>query len=157
TETPEDIRMISKPVIGFFGLIADWVDLKLIRFLAEARPSWNIVLIGKSTTDLSDVSNVPNIHVLGQRPYAALPAYAKHFDVAILPFVVNDLTRAANPLKLREYMAAGLPVVATAIPEAEKLNGLLQIGRGQHGFLNEIERLINAGNAGPRIAISQNM
>jgi glycosyltransferase involved in cell wall biosynthesis len=154
---PDDIGRLAKPIIGFFGLIADWVDLKLIRFIADSRPEWSLVLIGKTTTDMSVLDGASNIHVLGQKPYSQLPAYAKAFDVALLPFVVNDLTLAANPLKLREYLAAGLPVVASAIPEAEKLSRVLQIGRDPVDFLNQIQRILDSGKTGPQLSISLEM
>jgi glycosyltransferase involved in cell wall biosynthesis len=157
TVIPDDMKSIRKPVIGFFGLIADWVDLDLIRFMAQSRPDWNFVLIGKVQTSLKAVENLANVHLLGQKPYALLPAYAKAFDVAILPFVVNDLTLAANPLKLREYMAAGLPVVSSAIPEAERLNHVLQIGHDQKHFLATIQQIIDSGQTGPQLSISQQM
>src|SRR5262249_9755842 len=83
---PQDIATLQKPIIGFFGLIADWVDLDLIRFLATSRPQWTFVLIGKVTTSLRAVENLPNIRLLGQKPYSSLPAYAKAFDIALLPF-----------------------------------------------------------------------
>jgi len=156
TQVPVDIGTLKKPVIGFFGLIADWVDLALIRFLAESRPNWSFVLIGKSSTDPRTLGDLPNVHLLGPRPYQDLPAYAKAFDAAILPFVVNELTLAANPLKLREYLAAGLPVVATALPEAERLSNVLRIGRDQEGFLAELETIITGGS-GPQLSISRQM
>ncbi|HJY88181.1 MAG TPA: glycosyltransferase, partial [Candidatus Acidoferrales bacterium] len=108
---PADCAGLRHPVIGFFGLIADWVDLETIRHLAGVRPQWSFLLIGKVQTDTSALRRLPNIHLLGRRDYQSLPAYCKVFDVAILPFVRNELTLAANPLKLREYLAAGLPVV----------------------------------------------
>ncbi|MGD1096490.1 MAG: glycosyltransferase [Bryobacteraceae bacterium] len=109
----EDCPRPPGPLIGCFGLIEDWVDLELIRHLALARPGWSFVLIGEVRTDTSCVRELPNVHLLGRRTYQSLPGYCKAFDIAILPFVVNELTLAANPLKLREYLAAGLPVVAT--------------------------------------------
>jgi glycosyltransferase involved in cell wall biosynthesis len=157
TAIPAYIQQLPKPVIGFFGLIADWVDLELMRDIARQRPSWSIVLIGKSVTDLKVLEGLPNIHILGQRPYSELPNYAKGFDVAVLPFVVNDLTRAANPLKLREYLAAGLPVVASAIPEAEKLKAVLRVGRSREAFLHEIQQIIDSGKTGPHLPISLQM
>ncbi len=157
TEVPAEIQSLNKPVIGFFGLIADWVDLGLIRFLADSRPDWNFVLIGKCTTDTSVLNGVANIHVIGPRPYKDLPAYAKGFDAAILPFAVNELTLSANPLKLREYLAAGVPVVSSAIPEAEKLSKVLHIGRGQSGFLEELQKIIDSGATGPQLSISRQM
>jgi glycosyltransferase involved in cell wall biosynthesis len=157
TAIPEDISSLRKPVIGFFGLIADWVDLDLFRFLAKSRPDWSFVLIGKIVTDLKAVEGVPNIHFLGQKPYASLPGYAKAFDAALMPFVINELTLAANPLKLREYLAAGLPVVSSAIPEADKLRNVLRVARNHEDFLAALQQIVDSGKTGPQIAISEQM
>jgi len=154
TVVPEQMQALKGPVIGFFGLIADWVDLELIKFLAESRPQWNVAMIGKIDTDISMFNGVSNVHFLGQKSYEELPAYTKGFDVAILPFVMNELTLAANPLKLREYLAAGLPVVASAIPEAEKLKPALRTANGKQEFLTQIENIIATGNTGPQLSIS---
>jgi len=158
TEIPADIARIPAPVIGFFGLIEDWVDLRLVRFLAQARPQWSFVLIGKLVTDDSPLRGLPNIYLLGRKEYQQLPAYCKAFDVALLPFVINELTLASNPLKLREYLAAGLPAVASAIPEAERLEGLLHIARTDEEFLEQIGELLAGGlSAEKRLIISQSM
>ncbi len=154
---PAEITALDRPVIGFFGLIADWVDLELIRYLATSRPNWNFVLIGKTATDVQILEGIPNIRMLGQKAYRDLPLYAKGFDVAILPFAVNELTLASNPLKLREYLAAGLPVVSSAIPEAEKLSHVLHIGRDGPDFLDQIQRILDSGRVGPQISISNQM
>src|SRR5262245_3718163 len=157
TVVPDDIRSLNQPIIGFFGLIADWVDLDLIRFLATSKPKWTFALIGKAATNLAPVEGLPNVHLLGQKPYASLPGYAKAFDVALLPFIVNELTLAANPLKLREYLAAGLPVVSSTLPEAEKLKHILHIGRSQTHFLELIQNIIDSQKTGPQMSISQHM
>jgi len=157
TAIPDDIKSLPKPIIGFFGLIADWVDLHLIRFLAISRPQWTFVLIGKVVTNLNALENLRNVHLLGQKSYVSLPPYAKGFDVALLPFVMNELTLAANPLKLREYLAAGLPVVSSAIPEAEKLKHVLKLGHEPGHFLEIIQGIIDSGETGPQIRISQQM
>jgi glycosyltransferase involved in cell wall biosynthesis len=156
---PADISALRSPVIGFYGLIADWIDFQLIRFLAKSRPDWSIALVGKveTNTDLSLLEGLPNVHLLGRKDYQQLPGYCKAFDAAILPFVLNELTLAANPLKLREYLAAGLPVVATAIPEAERLSGLVRIGRTFPHFLEQIQALLAEGKTGPQLAVSQAM
>lgn len=154
---PDDLAQIRRPVIGFHGLIADWVDLNLIRFLAHSRPEWAIVLIGKVDTDVSAVGGLANVRLLGRKDYQQLPAYCKGFDVAILPFVVNELTIAANPLKLREYLAAGLPVVATAIPEAQRLDGHVRVAANPAQFLEHIDRLLAEGKTGPQRSISDSM
>ena len=153
---PGDIAGLRRPVIGFFGLIADWVDLNLIRFLSVSRPSWSFVLIGKVDTDLSVIDGLANVHLLGQKPYSVLPSYCAGIDVAILPFVVNQLTFAANPLKLREYLAAGLPVVTTDIPEARRLGEHLRVGATYDEFMAHIEVYLAQG-AGPHLSISDAM
>ncbi|HUP42696.1 MAG TPA: glycoside hydrolase domain-containing protein [Thermoanaerobaculia bacterium] len=165
TEPPADLgrpaggaaRDPERPVIGFFGLIADWVDLDLVAHLARSRPRWELVLIGQADTDVSGLASLPNVRLLGRRSYDDLPAYCKGFDVAILPFKINELTLAANPLKLREYLAAGLPVVATAIPEAERLAPLVRVGRDREHFLAQLDELVESGATGPREAISRAM
>ena len=139
TRIPADMEGIAGPVIGFFGLIADWIDLPLIRHLALARPSWSIVLVGKTTTELGPITGLPNVHLLGQKPYDLLPGYCKAFDVAIIPFQINELTIRANPLKLREYLAAGLPVVSTDLPEIRKYQHLVRIANGPEAFFREVE------------------
>ena len=153
---PADIAGLGRPVIGFYGLIADWVDLNLIRFLSVSRPSWSFVLIGKADTDVSAVAGLANVHLLGRKPYSALPSYCAGIDVAILPFVVNKLTLASNPLKLREYLAAGLPVVTTDIPEARRLGEHVLISTTFDEFLAHIETHLSRG-AGPQLSISAAM
>ncbi|MBX6385679.1 MAG: glycosyltransferase [Microbispora sp.] len=120
---PADIAEIAGPILGFFGLLHEWVDQDVVCALADAFPETTIVLIGKVQTDVSRLQRRPNIRLLGQKPYATLPAYAAHFDVALIPFVQNELTVAVNPIKLREYLSAGLPVVATALPEIRLFAG----------------------------------
>lgn len=165
TPIPEDLGpgrsrgldRTGRPVVGFFGLVADWVDLDLVRHLAVARPHWDLVLVGQADTDVAALTGLPNVRLLGRKPYAALPGYCKGFDAAILPFRINELTLAANPLKLREYLAAGLPVVATAIPEAERLAPWVRVGHGHDGFLAELDAVFEDGARGPRPEISRAM
>jgi glycosyltransferase involved in cell wall biosynthesis len=114
---PADLAGIGRPRLGFFGLIRDWVDLDLLADVARRRPAWHIVLLGDSTVDLAPYRAIKNMHFLGRKPYEALPAYCRHWDVGLVPFRINDLTLAVNPIKLWEYLAAGLPVVSTALPE----------------------------------------
>lgn len=157
TAIPGEIAALKKPVIGFHGLVADWVDLELMRFLALARPDWSFVFVGKSDTDTTILQGLANVHLLGRKDYQQLPAYCKGFDIAVLPFAINELTVAANPLKLREYLAAGLPVVSTAIPEAERLGSLIRIGHTREEFLQHLDDLLAQGQCGPRLAISRQM
>ena len=117
TSIPDDLKSLKGPVLGFYGLIEDWLDLKLIAYLAERHPEWTIALVGKTCVDISSLESFSNIHFLGRKPHGELPAYCKGFDVALIPHKVNELTRNMNPIKLREYLSAGLPIVATALPE----------------------------------------
>ena len=143
-----ELKDLPRPVIGFHGLIADWVDLPLIAEVARLRPEWSIVLVGKGDTDLSPVSGVPNVHLVGHRPYQRLPEYLRGFDVAILPFVMNELTRNSNPLKLREYLAAGLPVVSAPLPEAVKYAPLVKVAATPGEYVQQIAAILEAGEAG---------
>lgn len=139
TRVPEDLARLPRPVIGFFGLLAEWVDIRLIREVALARPEWSIVLIGNAATDVGPLRGLPNVHLLGPRPYASLPGYCRGFDVAIIPFVRNDLTERANPIKLREYLAAGKPIVSTPLPEALRFGELVHAAGSADEFVREIE------------------
>lgn len=120
TPIPADVAGLPRPVIGYFGLMAeDWIDIPLLEHTARHFSGGSLVLLGKVTTDISRLAALPNVHVLGRKPFAELPAYCKAFDVAINPFPINPVTLSSNPLKVREYLAAGLPVVSTRIPEVE--------------------------------------
>jgi glycosyltransferase involved in cell wall biosynthesis len=157
TPVPQDAAILPGPVIGFYGLIEDWVDLDVIRHMAIARPGWSFLMIGEVKADTSAVSNLPNVHFTGRRAYQSLPGYCKKFDIAVLPFVINELTLAANPLKVREYLAAGLPVVATPLPEVQKLGALVNMATTAEEFLRQCDELLDAGRRGPDLAVSRHM
>jgi len=154
TSVPPELQGAPGPIIGFWGLIADWVDLQLIRHVADSFSGGSVVLLGTSTTDMSPLSGARNVHFLGRKPYADLPRYAKAFDVALMPFKVNELTLASNPLKVREYLAAGLPVVSTAIPEVERLN-VCRIGKDFDSVVREISAAISAGPGPSEVRAAQ--
>lgn len=140
TMIADDLVGLSRPIVGFFGLIENWIDLDLVAYIAEQRPSWSVVLVGRAAVDVSRLAGFPNVHLLGRRPYADLPRYAKGFDVAICPFVTNELTRNINPVKLREYLSAGLPVVAIGIPEASAYPDSCQLVYGKEAFVVACEK-----------------
>ncbi|HEY4057352.1 MAG TPA: glycosyltransferase [Kofleriaceae bacterium] len=117
---PADLAAIPGPRVGFYGTLRDWVDLELIAALAHARPDVSIVLVGQVLTDISILRGLRNVYILGQRPHTALPAYCKGFDVGIIPYRIDERMEYVNPLKLREYLSAGLPVVATPVPEIKR-------------------------------------
>jgi glycosyltransferase involved in cell wall biosynthesis len=155
TTVPSEIRSLPKPVIGYFGLMADdWIDLDLLVHLAKRFASGSLVLLGKVTMDLSRLLALPNVHLLGRKPFETLPSYCKGFDVAINPFPINKVTLHSNPLKVREYLAAGLPVVSTRIPEVEVL-GQVRVADTKEAFAAAIsEALVDPG---PSMARSETM
>jgi glycosyltransferase involved in cell wall biosynthesis len=112
-----ELAGLPRPVLGFFGLLEEWVDLELLARAARLRPAWSFVLVGKEAVDTARLARLPNVHRLGRRSYASLPALCRGFDAALIPFVEDELTRHVNPIKLREYLSAGLPVVSTPLPE----------------------------------------
>lgn len=139
---PDDMLDVKKPVLGFFGLIHDWIDLELIAFLAKKRPEWSLVLIGKSSVDMNVLAQYQNVHLLGQKHYEVLPEYCRAMDVALIPFKLNELTIHVNPIKLREYLASGLPVVSTNLPEVAKYSQLVEIGKNYDEFLEKVEKCL---------------
>jgi glycosyltransferase involved in cell wall biosynthesis len=154
TEIPEELRSLPRPIIGYFGLIAqDWVDVDLMVKVAKRFRQCSIVMLGKVTTDLSALESLPNVHLLGRKPYASLPGYCRGFDVSLIPFPINEVTLNANPLKAREYLAAGLPVISTAIPEVQVLGDWCRIGRDADEFCRQIEEALK--DPGPSRARSE--
>jgi len=155
TEVPAEVRDLPRPVIGYFGLMsADWVDAPLLEATARHFSGGSLVLIGKVAMDLGPLARLPNVHVLGRKPYESLPAYCRGFDAAVIPFPVSEVTLNANPLKAREYLAAGLPVVSTPIPEVEVL-GRCGIGRTPTEFCRRLEEALT--DPGPSIGRSEAM
>src|SRR6185437_2662521 len=155
TPVPDEVRGLPRPVIGYFGLMAeDWIDVDLMVHVAKHFAGGSMVLLGKVTMDLTRLTALPNVHLLGRKPFADLPGYAKAFDVAINPFPLNDVTRSANPLKVREYLAAGLPVVSTRIPEVEVLQQA-RVADSNEEIVAAIEEALRS--PGPRAERSESM
>ncbi len=115
---PSDQQDIPHPRIGFYGVIDERFDLELVREVAEKRPDWQLVILGPvAKIDPADLPGLPNIHYLGSKGYDELPAYLAGWDMAMIPFLLNDATRYISPTKTPEYLAAGVPVVSTAIED----------------------------------------
>jgi UDP-galactopyranose mutase len=113
---PADQVAIPRPRLGYAGVIDERLDLELIAGVARARPSVQVVLVGPvAKIQPSDLPNLPNVHRLGLKPYAELPAYLGGWDAGWMPFARNDATRFISPTKTPEYLAAGLPVISTSI------------------------------------------
>ena len=118
TQIPADIAHLEGPILGYFGVVDERLDYDLIAQLADTRPDWNVVMVGPTAkVNPEDLPQRANLHWLGGRPYAELPAYTKAFDVCLMPFALNEATEYINPTKALEYMATATPIVSTAVPD----------------------------------------
>ncbi|MXV16673.1 glycosyltransferase family 1 protein [Hufsiella ginkgonis] len=144
---PADQCDIPGPVLGFYGVIDERFDINLIREIALQRPEWQIVLIGPVVKiDPGTLPQADNIHYLGQKTYNQLPAYLSGWDIALIPFLLNESTRFISPTKTPEYLAAGIPVVSTPIRDVIDpygVNNLIKIGANPGEFIAGIEQELN--------------
>ena len=142
-QRPESLADIQGPIIGFYGLIDSHLDVEIIRGLLDRRLDWTVLLIGTKRIDLGMLEARPNFRWLPAVSYAELPHYASAFDVAIIPYVVNRHTNTANPLKLREYLATGKPVVTTAMAEVYRFREHLRIATGPEEFAAQVDEALS--------------
>ncbi len=142
---------VARPVIGYYGALASWVDVPLIEKVARRYPKATIVLAGGHfDVDLSPVMALPNVRLLGQRPYDEMPRLLWNFDVCIIPFLVNDITQATNPVKFYEYLYGEKPVVAPELSELKPFAGVSYLARGREEFLSQLDRALAEPADDPR-------
>ena len=128
---------------GYWGVTAEWTDIKLLAFAARALPDVRFVLVGDIVRiDVSELKKMPNVILAGAVPYEQLPAYLHAFDVCMLPYRICDHVLSCDPVKLWEYMAAGKPVVAVRFPEIERLKGLITLTKTREQFVEGIRSAI---------------
>jgi glycosyltransferase involved in cell wall biosynthesis len=143
---PEDQAQVAGVKIGFFGVIDERFDLELIDHLALQRPDWQIILIGPVVKiDPASLPKHPNIKYMGQKSYKQLPEYLSGWDLALIPFKLNESTRFISPTKTPEYLAAGVPVVSTPIRDVINpygLQGLVQVAGTKEEFLSAADTLL---------------
>ncbi len=145
---PADLAHLPRPIIGFAGGVSAACDIDLLLGLADANPTGTVALVGPVSIDTTRLTR-PNLVLLGNRPYAELPAYVQGFDVGIIPYILNDWTRAVDPLKLLEYLAAGIPVVSTELPEVLKYRDVVHVARSNDDFIGAVRRAL-AGEGATR-------
>lgn len=140
---------LSHPRFGYYGVIDERMDLPLIGALADARPDWQLVMVGPVVKiDPSTLPERPNIHYFGQRSYSELPSYLKGWDVCMMPFARNRSTEFISPTKTLEYMAAQKPIVSTPITDvAEAFGEIVYLGGTPTEFIAACERALNADSA----------
>jgi len=140
---------VPRPIIGYYGAIAEWFDAGLIENAARHRPDWSFVLIGHTFgAEIDGLRALPNVHFLGEQPYDALPAYLAQFDVCCIPFRLNDLTRATNPVKFYEYLCSGKPIVSVNLPELQQYKDCVYLADGPEDFAASIERALEEKDEG---------
>jgi glycosyltransferase involved in cell wall biosynthesis len=138
-------RDASGPIIGFFGTIGDWLDFELLLAVARLRPDWTFVFAGpRQSRQFDRLRKLPNVRYLGVLSYDELPQQAAWFDVALVPFRLNTLTRYVHPIKVLEYLAIGLPVVSTRLPDLKKLSNVVAFASSPGEWLATIERALSS-------------
>jgi glycosyltransferase involved in cell wall biosynthesis len=142
---PDDIAGLPRPIVGFFGLVERWIDLGLMAWLAEERARWTFLMIGRVAVPDAEVPRRPNLVFVGRRPYETLPAYGKAFAAAIIPYRLTPQVLHANPIKLREYLAMGKPIVSVSTPEIDKFAAYVRIGRSREEMLAHLDAAVSKG------------
>ena len=149
---PADQAGLPRPRLGFYGVIDERFDIELLRQVADLRPDWQLVMVGPIVKiSLDDVPKRPNIHYLGSKRYAELPAYLSGWDVALMPFAMNESTAFISPTKTPEYLAGGRPVVSTPVRDVVRHYGKLQgvrIAADAEDFVAACEELLGMMHRG---------
>lgn len=156
TEIPADLAHLEGPILGYFGVVDERLDYDLIEKLALANPGCNIVMIGPvAKIDPADFPHQSNIHWLGGRDYSQLPAYTKAFDLALMPFALNEATEYINPTKALEYMATATPIVSTPVPDVvSNFASVVKISRDSDEF---VEICANQVTQADQIAVERGL
>ena len=138
TPSPRDLDGLERPLIGHVGLIDDYVSFPHLLAVADALEHGTVVLVGGANVDVQPLEAHPRIALLPQRPYADMPAYLHAFACCLVPFALNRLTAGVNPIKLREYLAAGRPIVATPMPELVGYGDVVTLAESPHAFARAV-------------------
>jgi glycosyltransferase involved in cell wall biosynthesis len=146
SEKIPEIDHLRHPIIGYIGHIADWCDVDLVCRLAELHPEYSVLIVGPVSArsgGLEKFKRHPNITLVGVKKYEVLPKYLAYMDVCLIPFKINRLTLAVNPVKLYEYLAAGKPVVSTALPEVcNNASEFVYVGKNREDFIRKVEEAV---------------
>ena len=152
---PEDQAEIPHPRLGFYGVIDERFDIELVARVAEQRPDWQFVLVGPVVKiDSADLPQRDNIHYLGGKTYDELPKYLSGWDVAIMPFAMNESTRFISPTKTPEYLAGGCPVVSTPIKDVVRTYGdteIVHIADTPDSFIDAVDKALADGEDRDRL------
>lgn len=144
TPIPADIATLRNPILGYFGVVDERLDYELLAKLADADPNCDICMVGPvCKVDPAALPQRPNLHWLGGRNYADLPAYARAFDVCMMPFAMNEATEFINPTKALEYMATATPIVSSPVPDVvSNFSSVVQIADTHEEFIAQCRRAL---------------
>jgi glycosyltransferase involved in cell wall biosynthesis len=152
---PDDMRDIPWPRIGYMGHLKRMLDWPLLLDLSTAHPEWSFVFVGPKGPHpdidalLDKMSLLPNVHFLGGKPTKSLGAYPQHFDVCLMPYMIDDYTRYVYPLKMHEYLAGGKPVVSSPIRSVEDFKHVIALARTREEWSHAIQDALSAGENTP--------
>ena len=148
---PEEMSNVPLPRIGYVGSIDLRIDNELLMFIAKRRPDWSIVMVGGFSNYIDKLAyrlkDLPNVYLTNRKKYEEIPGYLSSFNIGIIPFKLNKETRSMNPLKMYEYLASGLPIVSTDLPETRKFKSTIRIAKNQHEFVEMIEKELKTDNS----------
>src|SRR5262245_29012432 len=161
-QAPEDMTSLAHPIVGYVGGLHQWVDQDLIATVAKRMPDVSFAFVGPPQCDLSRLQACANVALLGAKPHSTLPSYIREFDVGVVPYRQSDYTDNVYPTKLNEYLAMGIPVVATDLPEIRRFNtrhdGIVGVARGPEEFAAALASTIRNGHPGDadrRVAVAR--
>ncbi|OHB60995.1 MAG: hypothetical protein A2167_01115 [Planctomycetes bacterium RBG_13_46_10] len=144
---PNEMIGIPKPIIGFFGAIDEHTsDIPFIEKVIELLPEMSFVFLGEASSNVNGLQKRKNVWLLGKKPYEQIPHYGKCFDVSIMPWRQNRWIEACNPIKLKEYLALGKPVVSTPFPELQKYTDVIYQAKTPNEFAECIEKALSEDN-----------
>jgi teichuronic acid biosynthesis glycosyltransferase TuaH len=153
---PAELAAVPRPIVGYMGAMAAWIDAAVVEALARAHPGISFVFIGPFLGWRPP--QLPNCFYLGLKRYAELPAYLAHFDACLIPFRIDRVTRAANPIKFFEYAASGRPILASDLPELRPYAGAVALARGVADFVRQLPGVLadrDPARVAARIAIAR--
>lgn len=149
------VKPLSCPIIGYVGAVSSWFDGQLLFELAQARPDWQFDIYGATVhADIAAARSLHNVHFFGEISYESVPGAIANFDVCIIPFKLNSLTLATNPVKVYEYLAVGRPVVATELPELVGMEAVdVFCTNSAQKFINQVERALDIADQPDRVKV----
>ncbi len=138
------LERMAHPVIGYYGALAEWVDFELLLSLVQSRPGWNFVLIGDVfVKDIAGLDKMPNVYMPGRLPYVDMPRFLYHFDVCLIPFKLNNVTHAVDPVKFYEFVSAGKPIVSVPLEELKMYRDYIYFANRPEQFIQKIETALS--------------